>query len=124
MKWIVHAEVTRDGVFGFHFPPPDNDAAPRAPESAVPVEQLLASVASCFGQSCQIVMGVRGEEPCDVRIEVIGEKAPDRPNRLEQIDLSCELVGVDPDRAAHIKRDAKRICTVTNSLACDFRVAL
>ncbi len=122
MNWTVHAALNRDGAFAVHLPPEGEEGTPRPPDAAVPVEQLLVSVASCFARSCHIVLGARGEALCDIRIAVVGEKAGDPPNRLERIRVSCELVGVESGRADRIRRDAKRICTVTNTLACAFEV--
>ena len=123
MNWTVQMEYSRDGASDICFPGREDGAKPRPPEAAVPVEQLLVAVASCFAQSCHIVLGARGEEPSDIRIRVIGEKAGTPPNRLERIDLTCELIGIAPEQAARIKRDAKRICTVTNTLGCELVVA-
>lgn len=123
MNWSVHAELSRGGAFVFQ-PQPDGAGRPaRAPAEAVPVEQLLVSVASCFAVSCHIVLEARGEAPCDIRIDVTGEKAGTPPNRLERIRIACELVGLEAGLAGRIRRDAKRICTVTNTLACDVEVA-
>ena len=123
MNWVVRAELSREGAFDFQLPPGEGGGAARAPGLAVPVEQLLVSVASCFARSCHIVLGARGDALCDIRIDVTGEKAGDPPNRLTRIRLACELVGLDAVLAGRVRRDAKRICTVTNTLACDFEVA-
>jgi uncharacterized OsmC-like protein len=123
VHWSIHAELSRGGAFAFDLAPDGSGRQARPPSEAVPVEQLLVSVASCFARSCHIVLEARGEAPCDIRIDLTGEKAGDPPNRLERIRLACELVGLDAGLAGRIRRDAKRICTVTNTLACAFEVA-
>ena len=123
MNWVVHAELDREGAFDVQLPAGDDGQPARPPELAVPVELLLVSVASCFAKSCHIVLAARGEAPCDIRIEVTGEKAGDPPNRLSRIRIDCELMGLDAAQAGRVRRDAKRICTVTNTLACEVEVS-
>jgi uncharacterized OsmC-like protein len=123
VNWVVHAELGREGAFDVQLPAVGDGRPARAPELAVPVEQLLVSVASCFAKSCHIVLSARGEAPCDIRVAVVGEKAADPPNRLSRIRIDCDLIGLDPAQAGRVRRDAKRICTVTNTLACEFEVS-
>lgn len=83
---------------------------------------LLAAVASCFLRSCVAALEARGAPEPSLRVNVTGHKAADRPNRMERIVLSCDIGGVAGDEKARVVRDAKRLCTVSNSLACDLDV--
>lgn len=55
--------------------------------------------------------------------EVVGRKAGDSPNRVGQIAIKWQLPDLWAEDAARIARDAKRICTVTNSMSCAFEVS-
>ena len=67
MNWVVHAELGREEAFDVQLPAVGDERPARAPELAVPVEQLLVSVASCFAESCQAsCFPPRGEARADV----------------------------------------------------------
>lgn len=88
-----------------------------------PVDLLVAAVAGCFAKSCHMVQGARGEAPTQVIAEVIGAKADAPPNRVGRVEIRWQLPGLEADHAAKIAKDAKRICTVTNSMSCEFEVS-
>lgn len=87
-----------------------------------PVDHLAAAIAGCFVKSCQMVLQALGEAErnCEVHVEL--DKADTKPNRVGRARIRYAIDGLDPDRAARIAKDAKRICTVTNTLNCEFEL--
>lgn len=112
MEWRVRAELSAAGELELE----------GALLAGSPVDLLVAAVAGCFVKSCHMVQEARGAATTDVIAEVRGHKAPDAPNRVGGMLIAWSLPGVDPDEARKIAKDAKRICTVTNSMSCDFEV--
>lgn len=115
MQWHSDARLLADGALSFSC-----DAGPL--DQVSPVDLLIASVATCFVKSVHMVQAVKGQSPSEVSARVTGEKAPDSPNRVAWIEIRYEMPGLDPVEAAKLAKDAKRICTVSNSLSCDCRV--
>lgn len=82
-----------------------------------PMEYLLASVATCFALSCQAVLAARKVEAPPFAVDVRGVKAADKPSRLAQVSVQIDWPEeFDAVLASRIAADAKRICTVSNSM--------
>jgi uncharacterized OsmC-like protein len=82
-----------------------------------PVEYLLVAAAACFALSVRSVVAARGLPKTPFEVIATGEKARDLPSRLGQISLVVVFDGaVDETHAAAIAAEAKRLCTVTNTL--------
>lgn len=112
MEWRVRAELSAQG--DLHLDGALLDGSP--------VDLLVAAVAGCFVKSCHMVQDARGEAKSLVIAEVLGIKAEGAPNRVGKVIIAWELPGLNPDLAERIAKDAKRICTVTNSMSCEFEV--
>lgn len=112
LEWRAEAALSADGELHLE----------GALLAGSPVDLLVAAVAGCFVKSCHMVQEARGEAKTAVRCEVVGSKAEGAPNRVGHMVLSWSLPELEPARAERIARDAKRICTVTNTMSCSFEV--
>jgi uncharacterized OsmC-like protein len=83
-----------------------------------PVEYQLIAVAGCFALSLEAARKARGWPECVFDVTTVGSKAQDLPSRLERIALGVSVEGpLDAEAIATLLKDAKRLCTVTNTLA-------
>jgi uncharacterized OsmC-like protein len=87
-----------------------------------PVDHLAAAVAGCFAKSCHMVMSALGESLRPVEADVLATKADGKPSRVGRLTIHYTLEGCTADKAVRIAKDAKRICTVTNSLNCEIEL--
>jgi uncharacterized OsmC-like protein len=87
-------------------------------EPVSPVEYLLIAVAGCFALSLEAARKARAWPECTFDVAALGNKAHDLPSRLERIALQVSIKGaLDAAAQATLIKDAKRLCTVTNTLA-------
>lgn len=89
-----------------------------------PVDTLLASLGHCIVMSVQWSAAQRKIDLQPFKVEVLGTKALDEPGRLKKIDVA--VIGPFVDDAGlgeRILKQAKAICTVSNSLNCDVTVS-
>ena len=89
------------------------------PPIQAPVDTFLASLGACIVMSIKWSTDQRKIVLNPFIIKVIGIKAFDIPNRIERINI--EIIGnfIDnEDLIPRIMRQAKSICTVSNSLSC------
>ncbi|MDQ6435605.1 OsmC family protein [Mesorhizobium sp. LHD-90] len=101
----------------------DGGAVDDAPASAWgPVDHLVGAVAGCFAKSCQMVQHALGEPASAVEAHVVARKAEAKPSRVGTVSIHYAIGVASADKAARIAKDAKRICTVTNSLNCEFEL--
>lgn len=112
MEWRVRAELSANGELQLDGALLDGS----------PVDLLVAAVAGCFVKSCHMVQDARQEPKTEAVAEVVGVKGEGSPNRVGKVTIAWSLPGLAPDHAERIAKDAKRICTVTNSMSCDFEV--
>ena len=83
-----------------------------------PVEYQLIALAGCFALSLEAARKAREWPESVFDVTVLGSKAPDLPSRLERIVISVSMQGpLDAAAQATLMKDAKRLCTVTNTLA-------
>ena len=83
-----------------------------------PVEYQLIAVAGCFALSLEAARKAREWPESVFDVTVQGSKAPDLPSRLERIAISVSMQGpLDAVAQTTLIKDAKRLCTVTNTLA-------
>jgi uncharacterized OsmC-like protein len=89
------------------------------PEPAItPVEYLLMSIASCFALSLQAAIVARDQPFSGARVIATGEKAAEPPSRLARVELCPSLnEPLEASEMAAVLGEAKRLCTVTNTLA-------
>ena len=96
---------------------PSNTSA--YPPIQAPVDTFLASLGACIVMSIKWSTDQRKIFLNPFKIKVIGIKAFDIPNRIERINI--EIIGSfidNEDLITRIMRQAKSICTVSNSLSC------
>lgn len=112
MEWRVRADLSASGDLELQGALLDGS----------PVDLLVAAVAGCFVKSCHMVQEARGDTKTRVIVEVVGIKGTGSPNRVGAVTLAWDLPGLDAQTAEKVAKDAKRICTVTNTMSCDFEV--
>ena len=96
---------------------PLNSAGSGSLESVSPVEYMLLAIAGCFALSCAGALRARESPPTPVEVVVTGEKAPDAPSRVHRIALAVAFGGgMSEAEAVAIAREAKHLCTVTNTI--------
>ncbi|GAA0309910.1 hypothetical protein GCM10009087_19970 [Sphingomonas oligophenolica] len=91
-----------------------------------PIEQLLGAVCSCFGQTCLALMQFHGLAPVGLRVVCHGHKPAGSlvGKGLDQLRLDISFAGSLNGREPRIIDDAKKLCTVTNSLSKDIAVSV
>jgi len=86
-------------------------------DNVSPVELLLVAVATCFALSVRAALAANQQPRLGFEVVVSAENAPDPPSRLKHLAVVAIFSGsVTPEVAAGIAADAKRLCTVTNSI--------
>lgn len=121
MQWRMTARLAPGGELRFD-PSGNESGTGDAAGDWEPVDHLAAAIAGCFAKSCQMVLQALGEAErnCEAHVEL--DKADAKPNRVGRARIRYAIDGLDADRAARIAKDAKRICTVTNTLNCEFEL--
>ncbi len=117
--------VRFDGVGGVTFATDANGPDQLHPPYDKPVLTMMASVGHCLVESIRIVASRENAEIAPFAISVVSEKALDMPGRLQSI--RCLVHGKLPDTpggASNLVKQAKAICTVSNTLNCDITVEL
>lgn len=85
-----------------------------------PVDTLLASLGHCIVMSIQWSAAQRKVDLNPFKVEVLGTKALDEPGRLQKIDVTVIGHFVDDSGLSErMLKQAKAICTVSNSLNCE-----
>lgn len=112
LEWRARAELSAEGELHLEGALLDGS----------PVDLLVAAVAGCFVKSCHMVQDARGDAKTRVLAEVVGTKAEDTPNRVGKVIILWHLPDLESALAERIAKDAKRICTVTNTMTCAFEV--
>lgn len=103
----------------------NGDVFSAAPPTGTPVDFLLLSLGACIAKSLELVAKQRQIPLSPFTIEVTAQKATDLPNRLGSATI--RVVGRlsdDAEEAAELLRQAKSICTVSNTLNCTITVDL
>jgi len=98
----------------------DPSNASAYPPIQAPVDTFLASLGACIVMSIKWSIDQRKFFLNPFIIKVVGIKAFDIPNRIERINI--EIIGKfidNEDLIPRIMRQAKLICTVSNSLSCE-----
>ncbi|MFP7571823.1 OsmC family protein [Marivita sp. S2033] len=95
------------------------------PPSHTPVDLLLASLAACILKSVRWSAEQRGATPLPFTVSVTGIKAGDEPSRLGSVEIT--VIGkpvADQNSIDAVVKQAKAICTVSNSLNSDITVSV
>lgn len=112
--------VEFDGLASVRFAHTDAACLSDHPAITTPVDVLLASVGHCLVKSILWAAEQRNANLNAFTVELVGTKALNAPNRLEKIDAM--LIGSivdDTSFGERILKQAKAICTVSNTLNCD-----
>jgi uncharacterized OsmC-like protein len=116
-QWSITTLSAPDGALAVH----RNGAplaAPVSDQQLTPVELLLIAVGNCFALSCHAAMAARQRERVAFEVRVTGTKAVELPSRLATIDVQIAFFErLSPEEAEAIAAHAKRLCTVSNTLA-------
>jgi uncharacterized OsmC-like protein len=112
VEWEISVSLSGDGLLKLE----------PSPVTGTPVDMLAAAIASCFAKSCHMVLGALSHEPCRVDVVVRASKSRTPPNRVDRVEIVWAMQAIADDLAARVAKDAKRICTVTNSMSCEFEV--
>lgn len=113
-NWDVSLSAPANGTPSYKF---ENIEAAYALDVS-PVELLLGAISSCFAMSCQASLQARSKPNSEVCVRALGKKAEDKPNRLASAHLIVAFVpDIDPALRDKVVKDAKALCTVTNSLS-------
>jgi uncharacterized OsmC-like protein len=114
-RWSINAVSSADRPLAFF-----REGLPLVPVAGAdisPVEYLMIAAAACFALSVRSVVTARGLPKIFFEVIVTGEKARALPSRLDQISLVALFDGaVDEVQAEAIAAEAKKLCTVTNTL--------
>ncbi len=113
-RWSINAVSSADKPLAFF-----REGLPLVPVAGAdisPVEYLLIAAAACFALSVRSVVTARALPKTSFEVIVTGEKARDLPSRLDQVSLIALFSGFDELEAESIAAEAKRLCTVTNTL--------
>jgi uncharacterized OsmC-like protein len=115
-QWSITTLSAPDGALAVH-----RNGAPLvelAFHELTPVELLLIAVGNCFALSCHAAMAARQRERVAFEVRVTGTKAVQLPSRLATIEVQIAFSDrLPPEEAAAIAAHAKRLCTVSNTLA-------
>lgn len=113
-----------DGTDNIQFAFGDPSELTPHPPSQTPVDTLLASLAACIVKSVQMAANQHDATLKSFMVKVTGNKTPDLPGRVEkmQITIIGQLVD-DGSLAQKLVKQAKAMCTVSNSLNCTVTIA-
>ncbi|WIY24501.1 OsmC family protein [Parasedimentitalea psychrophila] len=108
-------------LFAFSDP---SDTSPYPPTNT-PVDTLLASLGSCIVKSIQWSAEQRKVDLNPFTVKVEGTKSTELPGRLERVDITIfGTLVADEALAPRIVKQAKAICTVSNSLNSDLGIKI
>jgi putative redox protein len=99
--------------------------APASTELVTPAELIMAALASCIGLSLEMAAQQMNVEPGAIDIEINAAKALDLPNRFGSFDAVVQLEKVTDEKLANkLLKNAKEICTVSNTLNATVSLSL
>ncbi|MEH6526788.1 MAG: OsmC family protein [Sneathiella sp.] len=115
--------VIFDGMDGIQYAHTDPSNTSPYPPTNTPVDTLIASLGSCIVKSMQWSADQHKVSLNPFMVKVVGIKAPVLPGRIEKMDITIlgSLVD-DEELAPRIVRQAKSICTVSNTLNCEVEI--
>ena len=99
--------------------------APASEELAAPSDLIMAALASCIGVSLEMAAQQLKIDPGQIDIVVNASKALDLPYRFGSFTAVVVLEKIeDKNLAARLLKQAKQICTVSNTLDAEVSVSL
>ncbi|MCF4099325.1 OsmC family protein [Maritalea mediterranea] len=123
LKTFGPVYVFHDGTEKMTFAFADPAQKTEYPPFNTPVDTMIASLGSCIVKSMAWSAAQHKAELHDFHVVVTAVKAADLPSRVGKISL--EIVGkfVDDEALApEIIKQAKSVCTVSNSLNCEVEI--
>ncbi len=116
------AQLDENGVIQFGLKGSELSATPALESPAV---TLLYSIASCMVLSLQMVAKRKKIEIQPFRFEVTAHKGGELPAHFAHYDIVLSRsVHDDQEVAKKLLKDAKSICTISNSMAGTFELSL
>jgi uncharacterized OsmC-like protein len=95
------------------------------PPNNSPVDTMIASLGSCIVKSMVWSAGQHKAELRKFHVVVTAIKAADLPARVGKISLTLVGAFVDDEALAPtIIKQAKSVCTVSNSMTCDVEITM
>ena len=123
----LELKTERPGTFSYttntgHTAP---TGAPASTKLATPADLIMAALASCIGLSLEMVAQQMNVEPGEIGITINAAKALDLPNRFASFDAVVHLEKVNDEKLANkLLKNAKEICTVSNTLNATVTLSL
>lgn len=118
----VKATLNKEG--GLLFSSADGEFS-TTPSLDSPAVTLLYSIASCMVLSLQMVAKRKKIEIGSFSFEVIGHKGTELPAHFAHYEIALSRdVHSDFDVAEKLLKDAKSICTISNSLSGTFKLSI
>ncbi|MBR9862622.1 MAG: OsmC family protein [Rhodobacteraceae bacterium] len=100
------------------------NATPHPPVNS-PVDTMLASLGSCIVKSVQWAADQQKVAPQPFQVKVEGLKSLDLPGRVETATITVEgAIVEDAQLAEKIVKQAKSVCTVSNSLTTTVEIVI
>lgn len=101
------------------------EALSQAPSLVSPAETLLYSIGSCMVLSLQMVAKRKKIDIDPFYIEVTGHKGTELPAHFARYEIALSnSIHSDATLALTLLKDAKKICTISNSLSGSFELTL
>ncbi len=117
--------VIFDGSDAFQYAYKDVTNATPYPPVNSPVDTMLASLGSCIVKSVQWAADQQKVVPQPFQVKVEGLKSIDLPGRVETATITVQGEIVDDAQLAEkIVKQAKSVCTVSNSLTTTVKIVL
>lgn len=99
--------------------------SPASAEIATPADLIMAALASCISLSLEMVAQQMKVELGEICVEINAAKALDLPSRFGSFDAVVRLEKInEQDLANKLLKQAKQICTVSNTLNADITLSL
>lgn len=89
-----------------------------------PVETLLNAIAGCASVDVLEIIGKRRTPVERMTVEVVGERRPEAPRRLQRVELHFRIdgAGIERDHTERaIQLSFEKYCSVAASLAADIK---
>jgi uncharacterized OsmC-like protein len=117
--------VISDGKQGIQYAYANPSMASTCPPVNSPVDTLIASVGSCIVKSVEWVANQRKVNLHPFTVMIVGIKSTELPGRIETVEITIFGKIVDNESlTSQIVKQAKSICTVSNTLNCDVRITV
>jgi|GEM_PF-5473135 len=116
------AQLNQNGVIEFGLSEEELTATPSLESPAI---TLLYSIASCMVLSLQMVAKRKKIAINPFNFQITGHKGSELPAHFAHYDIVLSRsVHEDPQVANKLMKDAKSICTISNSMSGTFKLSL